>query len=109
MLVTQIATYPNDAIVAFKNELECPIHPLPLPKDSSKWWCVLMTVITKWMVEHPHKESTKKSMATILVKLHEQFKSKHDETRFKELARKLDLQGKTHHYTLTFIVVFSND
>ena len=94
MLVAQIAKYPMEAILAFKNELECPIHPLPLPEDDSKLWCALTTVITKWMVEHPHKQSTKKTMATILVKLHEQFKSKHDETRFEELARRLDLQGK---------------
>ena len=93
MLATQIATYPEDAVQHFKQELDYTKE--PKPKDTLKW-CVLSNAITHWMIHSPHKESTKKKMAKILVKLHEKFKTTpdRDKIRFKELARRLDLQSK---------------
>ena len=94
MLATQIATYPEDAVQHFKQELDCTTE--PPPKDTLKW-CVLSNAITHWMIHSHHKESTKKKMAKILVKLHEKFKKSpdSDKIRFKELARRLDLQSKS--------------
>ena len=93
MLASQISTYPENAVKAFKNEVDDPIGSLALPEDKAKWWCVLMTIITRWMTERTHKESTKTIMAKILIKLHATFKDTR-EVRFKELARRLDFQGK---------------
>lgn len=92
MLATQIAEYPEDAFIAFKLELQCTLEP---PKDILKW-CVLTSAITNWMIGCSHKESTKKVMAKILIKLHDNFKNRLDRNkiRFKELARRLDLQSK---------------
>lgn len=93
MLATQIAEYPEDAFIAFKLELQCTLEPR---KDTLKW-CVLTNAITTWMIGCTHKESTKKVMAKILIKMHQKFKNRHDHNiiRFKELARRLDLQSKT--------------
>ena len=93
MLATQIAEYPEDAFRAFKLELNCTLEPL---KDTLKW-CVLTSAISTWMIDCTHKESTKKVMAKILIKMHEKFKNRSDRNiiRFKELARRLDLQSKT--------------
>ena len=92
MLATQIATYPEDAVQHFKTELDCTTEP---PKDTLKW-CVLSNAITNWMIHHPHKESTKKKMAKILVKLHAKFENTpdSDKIKFNELARRLDIQSK---------------
>jgi hypothetical protein len=69
-----------------------------LPDDKSKWWCVIMEVVARWIME-PHKESTKKKMAVILIGLHERYKkesfSSGKKVRFKKLARELDLQTLT--------------
>ena len=94
MLATQIATYPEDAVQHFKQELHFTTE--LAPKHTLKW-CVLSNAITHWMIHYPHKESTKKKMAKILVKLHEKFKNTpdHDKIRFKELARRLNLQSKS--------------
>lgn len=107
MLATQIATYPEDAVQCFKQELDCTTG--APPKDTLKW-CVLSNAITQWMIHSPHKESTKKKMAKILVKLHEKFKNTtdSDKIRFKELARRLDLQSKSvNHLIVILFAVFN--
>jgi hypothetical protein len=55
-----------------------------------------MAAISEWMLQ-PHKESTKKKMAVILIELHMEFSNKSTEKRlrFKKLARELDLQTLT--------------
>ena len=103
ILASQISTYPEDVVKAFKSKLDDPMNPLPLPEDKAKWWCVLMTIITRWMTECTHKESTKTIMAKILITLHTKYKDTR-EVRFKELARRLDFQGKKVNDTFkTFI------
>lgn len=102
MLASQISAYPENAVKAFKNEVDDPIGSLALPEDKAKWWCVLMTIITRWMTERTHKESTKTIMAKILIKLHAIFKDTR-EVRFKELARRLDFQGKKSMLLLKII------
>ena len=107
ILASQISIYPITVVRAFKSELDDPINPLPLPEDKAKWWCVLMTIITRWMTERTHKESTKTIMAKKLIKLHAEFKHRH-EVRFKELARRLDFQGKKVNATFkTYLYLIS--
>ena len=104
MLAKEISTYTDEAIIAIKKKLDCPIHPLPLPEDKAdvKLCLFLIIAITRWVMEHPHKESTKTIMARKLVELHDEFKTRPDRNDrkigFKELARKLDMQSKKYIY-----------
>ena len=91
LLATQISRYSDDAVKAFKSKLEDPQDQLSLPQDKAKWWYYLMTMITKWMTEHSH---TKKIMANKLIELHAIFKDTRG-IRFRELAKRIDFQGKT--------------
>ena len=93
MLATQIATYPENVVQCFQQELRYTTE--PPPKDTLQW-CVVSNAITTWMIHHPHKESTKKKMAKILVKMHAKFENTldSDKIKFNELARRLDIQSK---------------
>ena len=100
MLAKEIANYPEKAIKNFEFELKDTTDTVAL-KDESK--SSLIQLILKWKEDYFPNGSTKKVMTEILLRLHYQFKElrhhpeypEYDKVGFKELARTLDLQGKT--------------
>lgn len=99
MLAKKIAEYPEKAIKNFELELKGSVdQDMEASKESS-----LNLMILEWMRDYSPKGSTKKIMTEILLGLHYQFKEfrrhpdypEYDKVAFKELARTLDLQGKT--------------
>ena len=100
MLAKKIAKYPEKAIKNFEVELKRTTDTVAL-KEESKF--SLVQLILKWKEDYFPKGSTKKVMTEILLRLHYQFKGlrchpdypEYDKVGFKELARTLDLQGKT--------------
>ena len=109
MLAKKIAKYPEKAIKNFELELKDTTDQVTLKGD---WESLLIQLILKWKEEYIPKGSTKMVMTEILLKLHYQFKElrrhpdypEYDKVGFKELARTLDLQGKT--CIKYFIIIF---
>ena len=110
MLAKKIAKYPEKAIKNFELELKGTTDQVTLKRD---WETLLIQLILKWKEDYSPKGSTKKVMTEILLKLHYQFKElrhhpdypEYDKVGFKELARTLDLQGKT--CIIYFIIILS--
>ena len=100
MLAKEIAKYPEKAIKNFEFELKGTTDTVALEGECES---LLIQLILQWKKDYFPKGSTKKVMTEILLKLHYQFKElrhhpdypEYDKVGFKELARTLDLQGKT--------------
>ena len=100
MLAREISKYPEKAIKNFEFELKGTTDTVAL---KGEWESSLILMILKWRKDYSPKGSTKKIMTEILLGLHYQFKElrrhpdypEYENVGFKELARTLDLQGKT--------------
>lgn len=92
VLANEIAKYSVTTIKAYMDKLGATYN--DQDNENYRIWIVLSATM-EWAMKHEiGKESSKKSLAMKLLKLHDDLKD--ESVRFDQLAKHLDLQGNDH-------------